>query len=375
MLTRIYIDNFRCLVNFELRLDRLNLLLGGNGTGKTTVFEVLRRLQRFVTGTTKVNTVFPALDLTRWQSSPQQRFELDLRIGQAAYSYSLVIEHHEDLRRVRIGQEKLLMDGLPLFELNVEGNEATAQLYHDDFQPGPRYPLDWSQSGVGSLPERPDNTNLTAFRRELRRFIIAAPCPPLMANESREEEDILSDHAENFVSWFRWLLQEHQGGAFNACRELEKVLPGFTSFSLKEAGENVRVLKALFRRPSEKGRPISFDFSELSDGQRALIVSYIMVFGLANQGVHLFLDEPDNYVELREIQPWLALLACNVDDSDCIAQAVLISHHPEVIDYLAGSAGRWFERDPIGPARVSDKPRAQVEGLKPSESIARGWDK
>jgi len=328
-----------------------------------------------VTGSTKVTTVFPAQDLTRWQSSGRQRFELDLQIGQTAYTYSLVVEHAEDSRRMRIGQEKLLTDSMPLFELNVEGNEATAQLYHDDLTAGPQYPFDWSQSGVGSLPERPDNTRLTAFRRELKKFIIASPCPPLMLNESREEEDILSAHTENFVSWYRWLSQEHQGGVFKACQQLERILPGFASFSLKEAGENIRVLKALFRRPSERGKPISFDFGELSDGQRALIVCYMMVFGLADQGVHLFLDEPDNYVELREIQPWLALLACNAGDGNSVEQAVLISHHPEVIDYLAGSAGRWFERDAVGPSRVSDKPKARVEGLTASQSIARGWDK
>lgn len=375
MLTRIYIDNFRCLVNFELRLDRLNLLLGGNGTGKTTVFDVLHRLQWFVTDKARVSTVFPAQDLTRWQTSERQRFELDLQIEQRYYTYLLVVEHAEDRRRVRIAQEQLIMDKMPLFELNVTGGEATAQLYHDDFTAGPQYPFDWSQSGVGSLPERPDNKNLVAFRRELKRFIVAAPCPVRMSNESREEEDILSGHMENFVSWYRWLSQEHQGGVFRACREIENILPGFTSFSLKEAGESTRVLKALFQRPSERGKPIYFDFSELSDGQRQLIVLYTMVWGLANEGLHLFLDEPDNYVELREIQPWLSQLACCVGNGDSVAQAVLISHHPEVIDYLAGSAGRWFERDPVGPARVSDEPRVQVEGLKTSETIARGWEK
>lgn len=373
MLTRIYAHNFRCLVSFELRLDRLNLLLGGNGTGKTTIFDVLQRLQRFVTRGARVSSVFPAVDLTRGQSSGQQRFELDLQIDETAYTYSLVVEHAEDLRRMRVAQEKLVMNAMPLFELSVVGNEATAQLYHDDFTAGPRYPFDWSQSGVGSLPERPDNKSLTAFRQALKKLIIASPCPPLMSNESREEDDMLSSHMENFVSWFRWLSQEHQGGVFNACRELVKILPGFTSFSLKEAGENTRVLKALFQRPPDRGRTILFDFGELSDGQRALIVLYTVAFGLANQGLHLFLDEPDNYVELREIQPWLALLAASVGES--IEQAVLISHHPEVIDYLAGSAGRWFERDAVGPTRVSDAPKAQVEGLKTSETIARGWDK
>ena len=31
MLTRLYVDNFRCLVNFELKFNRMNLLLGENG--------------------------------------------------------------------------------------------------------------------------------------------------------------------------------------------------------------------------------------------------------------------------------------------------------------------------------------------------------
>ena len=30
MIRRIYADNFRCLVNFELELDELNVLLGAN---------------------------------------------------------------------------------------------------------------------------------------------------------------------------------------------------------------------------------------------------------------------------------------------------------------------------------------------------------
>jgi hypothetical protein len=76
-------------------------------------------------------------------------------------------------------------------------------------------------------------------------------------------------------------------------------------------------------------------------------------------------------VALREIQPWLTALTDFTGDG--IEQAMLISHHPEIIDRLALSSGRWFERDGSGPVRVSDQPKAQVDGLKPSESMARGW--
>ena len=35
MITRLYVDNFKTLVNFELTLGPMNLLLGANGSGKS----------------------------------------------------------------------------------------------------------------------------------------------------------------------------------------------------------------------------------------------------------------------------------------------------------------------------------------------------
>jgi len=65
MLKRLYVDNFRCLVNFEMKFDRLGLFMGENGAGKSTVFEVLRRLRSFLLGYENVEGSFPAEALTR----------------------------------------------------------------------------------------------------------------------------------------------------------------------------------------------------------------------------------------------------------------------------------------------------------------------
>jgi predicted ATPase len=375
MLKRIYVDNFRCLGNFELKLDRINLLLGENGTGKTTVFEVLYRLQQFVAGNAKVLAVFPSAELNWWQTNATQRFELEMEVGPevekqlgpASYGYFLVIEHDEDRRKAKIQSETLIMDGKKLFHFQ----EGTAELYHDDFKPGPQYPFDWTQSGVGVLAPRQDNKKLTRFRKEMEKIIVAGIHPMRMTSESREEESALSRNMENFVSWYRFLSQEHQGAMVELFQELRKVIPGFSSFSLKEAGE-AKLLKVMLENPGGNGRSVPCDFGQLSDGQRVLVALYAVLFGLKKEGVSLFLDEPDNFVALREIQPWLTAL------TDCcgegVEQAVLISHHPEIIDHLALPSGRWFDRDNNGPSRVSEKPKAQVEGLKPSEIMARGWE-
>ncbi|MGO9201393.1 MAG: AAA family ATPase [Limisphaerales bacterium] len=376
MVKRVYVDNYRCLVNFELRLNRVSLLLGPNGTGKTALFEALRGLQELVAGNAKVLAAFPSADLTSWQTSPMQRFELELQVGPApglqlgpaTYGYSLVVEHDAERRKAKVQSETLTVDGKKLFHFQ----EGTAELYHDDFTPGPQYPFDWTQSGVGVLQPRHDNKKLTRFRKEMQSMIIVGLQPALMTSESREEAASLSRDMENFVSWFRYLSQEHTGAMSAIFAELKRVLPGFSACNLKEAGE-ARVMKVLFDRPDGSGRPIAYDFKALSHGQRILIALYSLLFGLKDEGVSLFLDEPDNFVALGEIQPWLTELTDLAGDG--IEQAVLISHHPEIINYLAASSGRWFERESNVPARVSDKPKATVEGLTPAETIARGWEK
>jgi len=367
MLTRIQVDNFRCLVNLDLPLDRLTLLLGGNGSGKTTVFAVLRRLQGFIGGALTVDAAFPSADLTRWQQLDTQQFTMEVTEGTDAYTYSLTVEHDGDRRRRRIKYESLRMNSHPLFEFEL----GTARLYHDDFTRGPEYPFDWTRSGIGLLQARPDNRFLIRFRSLVGKMIIAGLYPGGMGCESKEEAGLLSWTGANFASWYRFLSQEHQGNILDLTQELRQVLPDFDSFSLREAGENARVLKVFFRSGAENKKPLSYNFDELSDGQRQIIVLYCLLYAVKGEGYSLFLDEPDNYVALREVQPWLTALqdACGEE----ISQAVLVSHHPEIIDYLAASAGRWFERPDNGPVRVSSQAPEAIAGLKVSEAVARGW--
>ena len=196
MLTRLYVDNFLCLVNFELELDETNVLLGPNGCGKTSVLKALSLLQQLITHSAKIDEVMSIGDLTRWQSRNEQRFELTLTINENIYHYTLVIEHDRDRRQMRIINELLTHNDQTIFNFR-DGN---AQLYHDDYSRGPEYPFNWSRSGVGYLNERPDNKKLTEFKRALSRFIIVSPCPPSFQAEARSQDGFLSLHMENFVS-------------------------------------------------------------------------------------------------------------------------------------------------------------------------------
>jgi predicted ATPase len=148
------------------------------------------------------------------------------------------------------------------------------------------------------------------------------------------------------------------------------VIPGFYAFKLEQAGKH-RILKVGFIHERGNGSPVYFEFERLSDGQRGMIVLYALLLGLRDLGHTVFIDEPENYVALPEIQPWLMELHDTCGGG--FSQVILISHHPELIDYLGPECGKWIERDALGPSRVKDIPTRIDKGLKFSEQIARGW--
>ncbi len=49
MTERVYIDNYKCFVNFEIQRQAIQLILGGNWTGKAAFFYVLETVRDFLT--------------------------------------------------------------------------------------------------------------------------------------------------------------------------------------------------------------------------------------------------------------------------------------------------------------------------------------
>lgn len=361
VLTRIYVDNFRTLVNFEWKPGRVALLLGENGSGKTSVVDVLWGVRALVSEGAELRSWFPPTSRARWETRLELTIELDVLLAPGAYAYKLVIEHGPP-HKSRVKRESLRLGD----QLLMDFDSGELHLFRDDGKTGPTVSGDRKRSGLGAITAGKDNQQLGVFKDWLRDDVwLLRPDPRRMSSRTDDEVDYLAPDLSNFASWLPlWMAQDFQG-AVAATKALADVLDGFDALQVNRTAPR---LEAAFRL--EDGARYTVEFSELSDGQRQLCGLYFARRAVLQVGRLVIIDEPDNYVALREIQPWLSDVL-DLALSREGPQIWLISHHPELLNQLAPSHGWRFFRG-RGPTRV--EPFEGREGLTAAETIARGWD-
>ena len=367
MLTRVHIQNYRCFVNFDYRPARKQLILGGNGSGKSSFIDALTALRQFAILGMKAEEAFPLSTRTRWLDQTDQIFELEVELDERLYTYLLVLDKRgSQSQTTRVVSETVRCDSKPIFECEM----GMVQLYSDDFEKTFSYPFGTNRSALEITTEEGNNQLLTRFKTWLGGLLCFKINPYGMGSEANGKEVLPAVDFSNFAAWYRKFdIHDPRNQAMK--NSLAGSLSAFGLLSYERAGESIWLLKADFDYFGAKGA--SFSFSELSEGQRCLICLYAILHFLINNGNTVILDEPDNFVSLREIQPWLTAVSDAVEDGH--GQVLLISHHPEIIDQWAAASGvRFVRKDGVGPVHAEEFRGDPDSCLPASELIARGWD-
>lgn len=367
MITRLYANNFRCLVAFEAAFDSFGVLCGPNGAGKSSVFDAIGLLRSLGTGEGMLGGTgdhdIPNLELTYWLDSKVQEFELSLTAEGHAFQYILHLEQTADFEKPRIVYEKALCDEAPLFERDLEGVRFKR---YDGNETG--FPLDWRQAALAAIQPRGSIKMLALLQEEVGKLLTLRPNPRDIEKESRAESKRPNESLSNLNSWYRALSQEQEWT--DSLREsLQGVWPDFRSFKLVDVGLNAKALQLRFDSGTG-AKPTLLFMEQLSDGERGLIALYMVRAAIETGAARMvFLDEPDNFVGLPELQPWVLSMREQLDEQH---QLILISHHPEILSNSGEENGRYLWRDNhtsptrIGNLRVPD-------GMAAGEAIARGW--
>lgn len=362
MITRLYVNNFRCLVAFGVKFDSFGVLCGPNGAGKSSVFDALAFLRDLAVGEAYLGgdgeRDIRELEFTRWLSSRVQEFELDVRSEGREFGYKIHLEQFSGEDKPRVVLETAICDGRELFSRDLDGVKFQKR---DGSSAG--FPLDWRRAALGAIQPAGSLRDTQILQEALAKLLILRPSPRGMESESRGEAKHPSLYLGNLLSWYRTLAQEQEWT--DSLRDsLRNVWPDFLSFKLVETGLNTKALQLRF----DGSEP--YFFSQLSDGEKTLLGLYMVRAALATNATRaVVIDEPDNYVGLPELQPWVLSLRELLDDEH---QAILISHHPEILGSAGEENGNYLWRDNhASPTRIG--PLKIPAGLSIGEAIARGW--
>ncbi len=371
MLERLYVDNFRCMVNFECSLGPTRLILGPNGAGKSTIFDVLALLRDFCITGVPPDGRFAGATRTRWQSVKQQTFELDVTGNDGKYKFRLVIDSVGNPERPRVVKEEVEYSGKPIFRFQ----QGEVHLFNDSHEDKVQYPFDWNRSALATITARWDNKRLSWFKRWLGGLLCVSPDPWRMQGIAAEEARSPNQHLTNFADWYRHLRLETDD--YEYIRDLTEVIEGFVTMRLEDAGERRREIKVRMAA-SENGKgsneSTEYTLQELSDGQRVLIGLYAVLHFALKPGTTVCFDEPDNFIALSEVQPWLSkVLERTQDESE--AQVLIVSHHPELLNRMAFHEGLVIDRPGGRHARVRPFSDPAETGLSAAELVLRGWER
>jgi ABC-type multidrug transport system ATPase subunit len=325
VIRRLYVHNFRCLENFELKLDSMPsvLLIGKNGVGKTTASFALEILQRIGRGTNRIGDLVRPKDLSRGRSEVPMRFEIEVILGAEVYAYTLALEFPEGFKELRVLEEKLEVDGRPIYTRD----NAQVHLVRTGKQNEASFTIDWHLAALPIIQQQLKGDPLAVFKQWLARMLILRPVPSLIFGDSNEETLEPNLQVTDFAAWFAGVVSYAPSAYSKIDAYLTQMMPDLKDIKNPPVGTDSRSLQVRF---SNDQGALNLPFGDLSDGEKCFMICALLLAANEAYGPLLcFWDEPDNYLALDEVQHFVVALrrAFQIGGGQFIAT----SHNPEAI--------------------------------------------
>ncbi len=375
MLYRLYVHNFRCLENFELTLKDIpsSLLVGKNGTGKSTIAFALEILQSIGRGINRVGQLIQPKDFNKGRSNIPIRFEVEVLLKNQLYKYALALELPDNFKEIRVLEEQLIVEGNPIYsrevaQVTLYGKNRHSQKTSKGIRTAARllvtseFQVDWNLVSLPLIQELSETDPIHIFKNWLSQMIILSPIPSLMTGESSGETLEPKRDGSNFGEWFSGLLSRYPAAYTHADRYLREVMPDIEDFQNEKIGKDA---KSMIVRFEANNSELSVDFKDLSDGEKCFFICAVVLSANKYYGpLFCFWDEPDNYLSLSEVGHFITTLRRSFRNS---GQILVTSHNEEAIRKFSDENTFILDRKShLEPTLIRLKSEVQIDGDFPN---------
>jgi predicted ATPase len=355
MIERLYIHNYRCLDNFDLPVDALpsSLLVGKNGSGKSSIGFALAILQKIGRGSNRVRDLIKPHEIRYGHTAEPVRIQLEVKIGGVSFDYELALELPENFKELRVLEETLRIDGVQKFTRKVaelrfpltEGKFATIS-------------YDWHLIWLSAAQARSEDDPLDIFRKWLARMLIVRPYPLAISGDSSEGTLNPLPDMSNFGDWWTGLLSHSPSSYATIDKALKMIMPDLKDIKNPVIAKESRSLEIQFE---QDGKTMTLPFSLLSDGEKCMLIwALVMAANEAYGPLLCFWDEPDNYLAISEVGDFATDLRRAFQKK---GQFLGTSHNAEVISKFSDTnTFVLFRRNHREPTQVRPLKEIAYEG-------------
>lgn len=301
-LETLTIRNFKSIREQKLRLDALNVFIGGNGSGKSNLIQVFRFLREIVNQnlagyTAKKGGADALLHFGR-QTSPVMQLKLEFGEANTSNAYSVQLSGTDD--------DELIID-------------SEVAYYHEKA----KYPVPYDHGISSHTRESKLKTDTHISARQIARdlenyrvyhFHDTSDHALVKSTADVDDNRFLRPQAENLAAFLYWLQEtqpEHMANIRDAVRQ---IAPFFDDFRLAPSRLNEAKIRLEWQ---ERGSDTYFNASALSDGTLRFICLATLLLQPTLPPLVL-LDEPELGLHPAAINLLAALLTSAASSTQVI---------------------------------------------------------
>lgn len=325
MIKKLYINNFKCLQNFELNLENLHSasFIGKNGSGKSTIFEAIEIFQKIGQGITNLQELISTDDFSFGDTSKPIELTIEVNINEKFFKYLLILEFPETFTAPKVKEESLSMNNSNIFKR--EGGQTY-------YKKNTHFLLDWHHVGLPLLSVQ-SNDPVVIFKDWLKSILLlSSPYPKHFLNISKLESSKLLKDGSNIIDFARWLLSLNPSLYVQMHNYIKSKMLDLETFKFDNIGRDERTLIFEFGKFNDYNKRV-FEFKQLSDGEKIFFLSATILAAQKNNPNLLCIwDEPDNFIGLREMNNFIMEFRKAFEVKGSSSQLLITSHNERVMN-------------------------------------------
>ena len=388
MLQKVSIQNFKSLKDVTLELQKVNLLIGPNNSGKSNFLKALERVK------------FLGFDYSKYLEEVENSSNLNV---QEVTNLDSVISKNDFF--LKIEREKMIFKCTISPYLGKELHSSLFELINSRvFRVGANFPakeVNWSKNEFWTNDPIDGEDQLfhdTRICNSLNMFLenvqIYKPDPnklqkpfPILPNQS-----LVNNDASNLIAFLDTLRDEYPENFKSIEKDLNKCIPELSGlrFENVEVNKNDDLYKIYrdktFKRLGlyDKNNKLTYWADELSEGT-LYFLALLCIVHQPNPPKLLLLEEPEKGIHPRRIHEVMKFIFQLAEDKDI--QVIMTSHNEHVLSEFAiiPEAVFIFDKDEEGATQVKnlkrdiiepDTKKAEEFGIEPidfTDNIGENW--